>query len=184
MAQLIDDLLRLARISRLPLAVQEVDLSALAEAVAGELRAHEPERPARWEIEPGVHARGDEQLLRVVLENLLGNAWKFTRRQPEPRIAFGSESGGPESVYFVRDDGAGFDMAYADKLFGPFQRLHSEREFAGTGIGLATVARVVHIHGGQVWAESEPGRGAIFRFTLGGDGGGGRPAAARARDTP
>jgi signal transduction histidine kinase len=185
MARLIDDLLRLARISRLPMAVQEVDLSALAGAVALELRARDPDRPAHWEIAPGVHARGDEQLLHIVLENLLGNAWKFTRRQPEPRIAFGSENGGPESVYFVRDNGAGFDMAYADKLFGPFQRLHSERDFAGTGIGLATVARVVHIHGGQVWAESELGRGAIFRFTLGGDDGGGdRPAAARARGTP
>ncbi|HXO15351.1 MAG TPA: CHASE3 domain-containing protein [Steroidobacteraceae bacterium] len=182
MAQLIDDLLRLARISRLPMTVQEVDLSALAETIAGELRGRDPHRPARWEIEDGVHARGDEQLLRVVLENLLGNAWKFTRRQTEPRIAFGSENGGPESVYFVRDNGAGFDMTFADKLFGPFQRLHSEREFEGTGIGLATVARVVHIHGGQVWAESELGRGAIFRFTLG--GGVGRPAAARARDTP
>ncbi|HEY6321528.1 MAG TPA: CHASE3 domain-containing protein [Thermoanaerobaculia bacterium] len=169
MAQLIDDLLRLARISRLPLVVREVDLSALAEAIAGELRARDPDRPARCEIEPGVHARGDERLLRIVLENLLGNAWKFTRHQPEPRIAFGSENGGPEGVYFVRDNGAGFDMAFADKLFGPFQRLHSEREFEGTGIGLATVARVVHIHGGQIWAESELGRGAVFRFTLGGD---------------
>jgi len=182
MAQLIDDLLRLARISRLPMTAQEVDLSALAETIAGELRGRDPDRPARWEIEPGVHARGDEPLLRIVLENLLGNAWKFTRRQPEPRIAFGSENGGPESVYFVRDNGAGFDMTFADKLFGPFQRLHSERDFEGTGIGLATVARVVHIHGGRVWAESELGRGAIFRFTLG--GGVGRPAAARARDTP
>jgi signal transduction histidine kinase len=182
MAQLIDDLLRLARISRLPMTVQEVDLSALAETIFCELRARDPDRAARWEIEPGVHARGDQQLLRVVLENLLGNAWKFTRRRTEPRIAFGSENGGPESVYFVRDNGAGFDMTFADKLFGPFQRLHSEREFEGTGIGLATVARVVHIHGGQVWAESELGRGAIFRFTLG--GGATRPAAARARDTP
>ena len=182
MAQLIDDLLRLARISRLPLAIREVDLSALAETIARELWARDPDRPVRCEIEPGLHARGDGQLLRIVLENLLGNAWKFTRRQPAPRIELGTENGGPERVYFVRDNGAGFDMTFADKLFGPFQRLHSEREFEGTGIGLATVARVVHIHGGRIWAESELGRGAIFRFTLG--GGVARPAAARARDTP
>ena len=97
----------------------------------------------------------------------MGNAWKFTRRQETAHIAFGAERGGRDAVYFVRDDGAGFDMTYADKLFGAFQRLHSEREFEGTGIGLATVARVVHSHGGRVWAESEPGAGATFRFMLG-----------------
>ncbi len=166
MAGLIDDLLRLSRISRTQLEPGAVDLSALAGAVVEELRRRDPERAAVVEIEPGVGGRGDERLLRIVLDNLLGNAWKFSRGRSPARIAFGAENGRGEPVYVVRDNGAGFDMTYADKLFGAFQRLHSAREFEGTGVGLATVARVVHLHGGRVWAESAVGEGATFRFTL------------------
>ncbi len=166
MAGLIDDLLRLSRISRTQLEPGAVDLSALAGAVVEELRRRDPERAAVVEIEPGVGGRGDERLLRIVLDNLLGNAWKFSRGRSPARIAFGAENGRGEPVYVVRDNGAGFDMTYADKLFGAFQRLHSAREFEGTGVGLATVARVVHLHGGRVWAEAAVGEGATFRFTL------------------
>jgi len=175
MAQLIDDLLRLSRISRTALARRPVDLSALAAEIVAGLRGREPARRAAIAIQPGVRAYGDERLLRIVLENLLGNAWKFSRHQPEARIelacereagAAGDRNCG-EPVYLVRDDGAGFDMQYAGQLFAAFQRLHSASEFEGTGIGLATVARIVHLHGGRVWAEAAVGRGAAFRFTLG-----------------
>jgi signal transduction histidine kinase len=166
MAVLIDDLLRLSQISRTLIEYRDVDLSALARAVAAELEEHHPARRVVVEIDPEVRGRGDERLLRVVLENLFGNAWKFTSRRAEAHIAFGMEAGEEGPVYFVRDDGAGFDMAYAGKLFGAFQRLHAEREFAGSGIGLATVARVIQLHGGRVWAESAVGRGATLRFTL------------------
>jgi len=166
MAGLIDDLLRLSRISRTQIEPGAVDLSALAGAVVEELRRRDPERDAVVEIEPGVEGRGDARLLRIVLDNLLGNAWKFSRGRSPARIAFAAENGREEPVYVVRDNGAGFDMTYADKLFGAFQRLHSAREFEGTGVGLATVARVVHLHGGRVWAEAAVGEGATFRFTL------------------
>jgi signal transduction histidine kinase len=173
MSVLIDDLLRLSRISRTALAPRGVDLSAMAGAIVEELRQREPARRAVVEIQPGVRAAGDAGLLQVALQNLLGNAWKFTRQRPEARIAFGEAPGERGPVYFVRDNGAGFDMAYADKLFGAFQRLHSGQEFEGTGIGLATVARIVHLHGGRVWGEAKVDKGATFRFTLDG-------AAARA----
>lgn len=167
MAQLIDDILQLSRLSRAEMRREPLDLSAIAHAVADELRATAPEREAEFVIAEGVGAAADARLLRVVLENLLGNAWKYTARHPRARIEFGTERGADDSmVYFVRDDGAGFDMAYAGKLFGAFQRLHREAEFPGTGVGLSSVQRIVHRHGGEVWAEGAVERGATFRFTL------------------
>jgi PAS domain S-box-containing protein len=167
MGQIIDDLLQLSRLSRGELRSEPVDMTALAGEVDAALRAAQPEREVEFEAMPGLRATGDSRMLRLVLENLLGNAWKYTSRQPRARIGFGMENGAGEPVFFVRDDGAGFDMAYADKLFGAFQRLHSASEFPGSGIGLATVARVVQRHGGRAWAEGAPGRGATFYFTLG-----------------
>jgi len=167
MAQLIEDLLRLSRISRAEMVRQPVDLSALAKGVAEELRIREPSRTVAVEVEEGIRAEGDPRLLRVVLENLLGNAWKFTSRKPAGRVEFGRSMKDGRTAYFVRDDGAGFDMTYAEKLFAPFQRLHAQSDFDGTGIGLATVARVVRRHGGEVWAEAAPDRGATISFTLG-----------------
>ncbi len=169
MAGLIDDLLRLSRISRTTIEPSDVDLSALASSIVADLQAHDPARRVVFDVESGVCATGDERLLQVALENLHGNAWKFTRGREEAHIGFGvqrGEHGEQEAVYYVRDDGAGFDMAYAAKLFGAFQRLHTEREFEGSGIGLATVARVVHLHGGRVWAAAEVGKGATLFFTL------------------
>ena len=167
MAQLIDDLLNLSRMTRCNIQREPVDLSALTHAIVGELWNTAPTRPVDIVIAPGLIATGDG-LLRVVLENLIGNAWKFTRKRSRARIEFGATVADSTPAYFVRDDGAGFDMAYAGKLFGAFQRLHDATEFEGTGIGLATVQRVVHKHGGRVWAESELERGATFYFTLGG----------------
>jgi PAS domain S-box-containing protein len=163
MAQLIDDLLDLARISRVPLAATSVDLSALASEVIAEVQRRDPNRTVEVHIAPGISARADARLMKILLENLLGNAWKFTARQDAAQIWFGADA----SAFFVRDTGAGFDMAYAEKLFVPFQRLHSDREYEGTGIGLATVHRIVTRHGGRIWAEAELGRGATFFFTLG-----------------
>jgi signal transduction histidine kinase len=167
MGELIDDVLYLARVTRAEVRDQEVDLSALATAILERLREAEPEREVEVRIRPGVSARGDGQLLRIALENLLENAWKFTRRTEVPRIEFGQASLGGEPTYFVRDNGAGFEMAYVDRLFRPFQRLHLTGEFPGTGIGLATVQRVIHRHGGRIWAEAVPGQGATFHFMLG-----------------
>ena len=166
MGALIDDLLDLSRITRSPLRREEVDLSALASSILAELEGSAPERRVETEITEGLVVNGDPGLLTVALENLLGNAWKFTSREPEARIEFGVTDRDGFQAFYVRDDGAGFEMAYADKLFAPFQRLHGDREFEGTGIGLATVQRVIHRHGGQVWADSEPGEGATFYFTL------------------
>lgn len=169
MGRLIDDMLNLSRLARSELRWQKVDLSALAYDVAGELQDAHPERRIELSIEGGHVAYGDATLLRVVLENLLGNAWKFTKNEPNPRIEFGGYrqgEGGEGFVYYVRDNGAGFDMTYADQLFGDFQRLHSNDEYEGTGIGLATVARIIERHGGDVRAEGEEGRGATFYFTL------------------
>jgi light-regulated signal transduction histidine kinase (bacteriophytochrome)/HAMP domain-containing protein len=166
MGHLIDDLLKLSQVSRAEIRKENVDLSALARRVAAEVQEREPDRPVAVDIAEGVSAEGDPRLLGVVLENLIGNAFKFTAKQPEPRIEFGirQENGGP--LYFVRDNGAGFDMTYAGKLFGAFQRLHSAEEFRGTGIGLATVQRIIRRHGGRVWAEAAVGEGATFYFTL------------------
>jgi light-regulated signal transduction histidine kinase (bacteriophytochrome) len=166
MGQLIDDLLSLSRVSRSQMHRQTVELSALATNVVEELRRERPERPVQVIIEPGLRVKGDANLIRIVLENLVGNAWKFTERQPKARIEVSALQKEGETVYFVRDNGAGFDMAYADKLFGAFQRLHDVTEFEGTGIGLATVQRIIHRHGGRVWAEGAVEQGATFYFTL------------------
>jgi len=125
-----------------------------------------PDRDVVFEIQPGVTAQADPVLLRVVLQNLLSNAWKFTGERNIAHISFGTEEIDGETAYFVRDDGAGFDMDYADKLFGAFQRLHTQSEFPGIGIGLATASRVVHRHGGRIWAQGAPNEGATFYFTL------------------
>jgi PAS domain S-box-containing protein len=177
MARLIDDLLNLSRLSRADLRPAPFDLSRMAEDILGELRAAEPERAVETRVAPGLAARGDARLMRAALGNLLGNAWKFTSRQEAPRIEFGACNGPGPQAYFVRDNGAGFDMAYAGKLFGAFQRLHSTTEFPGTGVGLTTVQRIIHRHGGRVWAEAAPGRGATFYFTLEPPGGSHEQAA-------
>jgi PAS domain S-box-containing protein len=167
MSELIDALLGLSRVTRAELQREPTDLSAMAEAIVVELRRQDSARAAAVEITPGLIARGDRRLLRVVLENLLGNAWKFTAKKAQARIEFGvrNEPDGTP-VFFVRDNGAGFDAAYADKLFGAFQRLHRLSEFPGTGIGLATVQRIIHRHGGRVWAEGAVNQGATFYFTV------------------
>ena len=170
MGRLIDDILKLSRLTRTEMQWEQVDLSALAREIAAELRQTQPERKADLTIADGVVVNGDARLLRVVLENLLGNAWKFTARRDYARIEFGHTQVEGKPAYFVRDDGAGFDMAYADRLFGAFQRLHSATEFEGTGIGLATVQRIIHRHGGRVWAEGMANRGATFYFTLAAEG--------------
>ena len=181
MAMLIDDLLDLSRVSRRPLRREPVDLAGLATEIVEDRRAEEPERDVQFVTGEDIKAYGDVSLLKVALENLLGNAWKFTKRVERARIEFGVDrrSGVSGPVYFVRDNGAGFDQAYSDKLFGAFQRLHGQDEFEGTGIGLATVARIVHRHGGRVWAEGEVGEGATFYFTLGGRDQGERAAQAK-----
>jgi len=166
MAQLIDDLLNLSRVTRAQMQVTSVDLSALARRIADELRRSAPDRAVEFVIAPDLVARADPGLLQVALENLLGNAWKFTATRARARIEVGVAAHQGQPAYFVRDDGVGFDMRYADKLFGAFQRLHPTGEFPGTGIGLATVQRIVHRHGGRVWAEGAVGRGATFYFTL------------------
>lgn len=166
MGGLIDDLLRLSRATRAEMRRTTVDLTALAGEIMAELQQAEPARRVHWVIAPGLTAAGDPQLLRVALGNLLGNAWKFTSPRPEARIEVGTARVDSGPAFLVRDDGVGFDMAYAGKLFGPFQRLHTTAEFPGTGIGLATVQRIVHRHGGRVWAEGQPNQGATFYFTL------------------
>jgi light-regulated signal transduction histidine kinase (bacteriophytochrome) len=167
MAQLIDDVLHLSKVTRAELHQQEVDLSALATAILERLRETEPDRVVESKVRPSVVVTGDGQLLRIALANLLENAWKFTVREPAARIEFGMTSVAGEPAYFVRDNGAGFDMTYVDRLFGPFQRLHLANEFPGSGIGLATVRRIIHRLGGRVWAEGLVGQGATFSFTLG-----------------
>jgi light-regulated signal transduction histidine kinase (bacteriophytochrome) len=144
-----------------------VDLSGIVTLILSRLREADPTRAVETKVRPGVIVTGDGQLLRIALENLLENAWKFTSKEPGARIEFGLIQAASEPTYFVRDNGAGFDMTYADRLFGPFQRLHPQREFPGNGIGLATVQRIVHRHGGRVWAEGLEGQGATFYFTLG-----------------
>ena len=166
MGTLIDDLLSLSRVTRGDLQVEKVDLSALATALAAELQRSDPQRDVRFAIAPDLVARGDPGLMRLVLQNLLGNAWKFTGKRSPAHVEVGSMAHDGRRAFFVQDDGAGFDMAYAAKLFGAFQRLHASDEFPGSGIGLATVQRIIHRHGGQVWAEGTPGRGATFYFTL------------------
>lgn len=166
MGQLIDGLLRLSRVSRGEMVREKVDLSDLARGIIDEFRVSEPERKVAIEIQAGITATGDPQLVRVALENLLGNAWKFTAQQPRARISFSAVERGGETVYVVHDNGVGFDMAYADKLFQPFQRLHGRDEFPGTGIGLATVQRIIRRHGGKIRGEAVVNGGATFSFTL------------------
>lgn len=172
MGQLIDDMLTLSRVTRTAMRRETIDLGALAAAVIAELQRSEPERKVDWRIEPDLIAQGDAGLLRIVLVNLLGNAWKFTGKTANAKIEFGAASvpdaGNAEGMtaFFVRDNGAGYDMAYADTLFGAFQRLHPVSDFPGTGIGLTLVQRILHRHGGRVWAEGAVGQGATFYFTL------------------
>jgi signal transduction histidine kinase len=167
MGVLIDDILNLSRAGRVEMQLRNVDLSAMAREIADELRKSDPKRNVEFRIEDGLSARGDEHLLRIAMYNLLSNAWKFTGKQPQALIEFGGSEEQGHRVYYVKDNGVGFDPAYADRLFSPFQRLHTEDEFPGTGIGLALVQRVVRRHGGRVWAESAVGEGARFFFTLG-----------------
>jgi signal transduction histidine kinase len=166
MGQLIDDMLNLSRVSRSELKREQVNLSAIARTICEEFRAAEPKRKAEFVIADGLMMEGDGQLLYQVLENLLSNAWKFTEKCQTTTIAFGLLQRGDERIYFVRDNGVGFDMAYADRLFSPFQRLHKASEYPGTGIGLATVKRIVARHGGRVWIEGEVGKGSMVYFML------------------
>jgi light-regulated signal transduction histidine kinase (bacteriophytochrome) len=168
MGHLIDDLLTLARVTRSEMNLERIDLSRIAGRICNDLQQTQPERLVEFAIQPGLTAQGDSRLLQVLLTNLINNAWKFTSKHPQARIEFGAiaQSNDLPTVYFVRDDGTGFDMAYAEKLFGPFQRLHGIHDFPGNGIGLATVQRIVHRHGGRVWAEGKMEQGATFYFTL------------------
>jgi PAS domain S-box-containing protein len=166
MAALIDDLLTLSRITRAELQRQPIDLSEMASSVANDLSRQDPARHVVFVIAPGLEARADAQLMRTVLENLLGNAWKFTSGRSHARIEFGRTQANGASAFFVRDNGAGFDPAYAGRLFGAFQRLHAAAEFPGTGVGLASVQRVIYRHGGRVWAKGAVNQGATFFFTL------------------
>ncbi|CAG1770223.1 partial Phytochrome-like protein cph1, partial [uncultured bacterium] len=166
MGQLIDALLKLSQVMRSGLKRETVDLTAAAHNIAEELKASAPERGADFRIAGGLIARGDPSLLRLVLENLIGNAWKFTSKKDAAVIEVGIDESQEARPFFVRDNGAGFDMKYADKLFSPFQRLHAEMEFPGTGIGLATVRRIIQRHGGRIWAFGQKDRGATFYFTL------------------
>jgi signal transduction histidine kinase len=166
MGRLIDDLLGLSRVTRAELNLRPVDLSALAREIAGTLAQQQPERKVRWEIEDGIVVLADRALMQVALQNLLENAWKFTGKTDEPVIRLGARQHDGQLEVQVTDNGAGFDMAYSSRLFGAFQRLHHEGEFPGTGIGLATVQRILRRHGGEVWVDAAPGRGASFRFTL------------------
>jgi light-regulated signal transduction histidine kinase (bacteriophytochrome) len=171
MGALIDALLSLSRVTRSELCREVVDLSSLARASLSAIAAQEPERQVEMSIQDDLRAELDPVLARALFDNLLGNAWKFTAKTTAARIEVGSSERGHERVLFVRDNGAGFDMSYAQKLFAPFQRLHSNLEFPGTGIGLATVQRIVRRHGGRIWAESSPGQGATFFFTIPVEGG-------------
>jgi light-regulated signal transduction histidine kinase (bacteriophytochrome) len=166
MGQLIDELLQLSRVSRAEMATEDVDLSALVHEIVAALREGEPARQVEVLVQDNVHAVGDPRLLRVVLVNLLDNAWKFTSKRQQATIWFGAEPEGEDLVYHVRDNGAGFDAAYASRLFAPFQRLHTADQFPGTGVGLATVQRIVRRHGGRVWAFGIPDEGATFSFTV------------------
>jgi light-regulated signal transduction histidine kinase (bacteriophytochrome) len=166
MGELIDDLMELSRVSLAELTRNDLDLSELARSIAEGLAENEPDRQVTVQIQDGLVVQAGSQLIRAALENLLGNAWKFTAKIPVATVQFGAEVQDGATVYFVRDNGAGFDMKYAQRLFNPFQRLHSEDIFPGTGIGLATVRRIVERHGGRVWAEAGVAQGATFRFTI------------------
>ncbi len=166
MGELIDGLLKLSRLMRSEMHQEEVDLSTLVEEITSRLHENDPKRQAEFVIRKGLVTQGDPELLRALFENLLGNAWKFTSKSKKTRIEFGTTKNGNKTTYFINDNGAGFDMTYADKLFGAFQRLHETSEFPGTGIGLATVLRIINRHGGNIWAEGAVNKGATFYFTL------------------
>jgi light-regulated signal transduction histidine kinase (bacteriophytochrome) len=166
MGRLIDDLLKLSRVTRSEFHHESVDLSRVVRAVIDKLQEDSPDRTVDVIIQEGVLVNGDPSLLKIALENLLGNAWKFTSKAARPRLEFGATAKEGKTTCFIRDNGVGFDMAYVDKLFGAFQRLHTTLEFPGTGIGLATVRRVINRHGGRVWVQAAVGQGATFYFTL------------------
>jgi PAS domain S-box-containing protein len=166
MGRLIDDMLKLSRVTRSEFHHESVDLSTMVRAIAEELQQNNPDRAVEVVIREGVFVNGDPTLLKIALENLVNNAWKFSSREARPQFEFGTTVKEGKTACFIRDNGVGFDMAYVDKLFGAFQRLHTSLEFPGTGIGLATVRRVFNRHGGQVWVEAEVGKGATFYFTL------------------
>lgn len=166
MSTLIDDMIKLAKVSRTELARKQINLTKIAKSISDSLKEQSPDRSARFTIEPNLLVNGDENLMKVVLQNLMENAWKFTAREPETHIEVGSEELNGETTYYVRDNGAGFDMNYAKKLFTPFQRLHKQTDFPGTGIGLSTVQRIIHRHLGRIWAEGAVGEGAVFYFTM------------------
>ena len=167
MSELIDDLPALSRVTQVDMQSTHVDLSSMVNEIMQELQNIEPQRSEEFLITPDLHVHGDIGLHHIAMDNLISNTWKFTRKEATARIEFGCQNHEGEIVYFVRDNGAGFDMAYVDKLFIAFQRLHDSREFDGTGIGLTTVQRIIRRHNGRVWADSNPGQGATFYFTLG-----------------
>jgi light-regulated signal transduction histidine kinase (bacteriophytochrome) len=166
MGDLIDAILRLSRQTRKELQCEPIDLTKISTQIASRLRSEHPERSIDIHIDKGLVATGDRELLTTALENLLQNAWKYTTHQPHPTIEVGSSRHDDKTIYYVKDNGAGFDMKDASKLFMPFQRLHNEKDFPGIGIGLSTVKRIIQKHGGQIWAEASPGHGATFKFTL------------------
>jgi light-regulated signal transduction histidine kinase (bacteriophytochrome) len=166
MAVLIDDLLNLSRVTRTALQPRFINLSKMAEEIMRGLQESQPDRKVAFSLVPDLMVEADPHLMNIVLENLLSNAWKFTSKREQATIEFGQKNQAKERTFYVRDNGVGFDMAYADKLFGVFQRLHSVSEFPGTGVGLATVQRIISIHGGRIWAESAEGTGTTFYFTL------------------
>jgi PAS domain S-box-containing protein len=166
MSTLIEDLLNLSRITRSEMSMEKINLTRIVRSVINELQHSQPQRHVNIQIADGLEDTADSRLISIALENLMSNAWKFTAKQSEALIEFGSTREGSKKVYFIRDNGAGFDMTYMDKLFAPFQRLHTIDEYPGTGIGLATVRRIIHRHGGKVWAEGHTGKGATFYFSI------------------
>jgi len=166
MARLIDDLLQFSRSGRSEIKTERVDVSAMAKSVLADIRQRDPSREINTFIQEGLEVQADPALMRVVLDNLLGNAWKYTGKKINPEISFGLLETTTKKFFYVRDNGAGFDMSKADKLFNPFQRFHTNQEFQGTGVGLATVRRIIERHGGRIWAESQPGQGATFYFVI------------------
>jgi len=166
MGSLIDDMLKLSRLTRSEFHHESVDLSTIVREISEKLQQDNPDKTVDVIIREGVIVNGDPSLLKIVLENLVNNAWKFTSKEAQPQVEFGTTVKEDKTACFIRDNGVGFDMAYVNKLFGAFQRLHTSLEFPGTGIGLATVRRVINRHGGQVWVEAEVGKGATFYFTL------------------
>ncbi len=166
MAKLIDEILELSRVTRVDMQTELVDLSALSENIARQFAETEPKRNIKWAVQPAMTVHGDRRLLSLVMENLIGNAFKYTASKPRAEVEIATTRVGGDNVHYVRDNGVGFDMQYYDKLFKPFQRLHGKDEFPGSGVGLATVQRIVERHGGRVWAEVKPGQGATFYLAL------------------